>query len=64
MGATFTFVELSAAGRNLCIEMIESSFEGGVATFETEAFAEPRSNRVAVFPEKLCDIASSEAIAG
>ena len=47
-GATFPFVGLSAAGRDLCIGTIESSFYGGVAALEAEAFAEPRSDRVAI----------------
>jgi len=63
MGATFTFVELSIAGRNPRIESIESSFEFRVAALEAETFAEPQSDRIAVLPEEFCDITSSEAIA-
>ena len=51
-GATFTFVELSAIGRDSRIELIEPSFEAGVALFETEALAEPQRDRVVVLPEE------------
>ena len=63
-GATFTFVELSAIGRDSRIELIEPSFEAGVALFETEALAEPQRDRVVVLPEEQRNIASSKAIAG
>jgi len=34
-----TFVELSAAGRNLCVELIESSIEVGIGSLETASVA-------------------------
>jgi hypothetical protein len=55
---------LSAVGRDSRIELIEPSFEVGVALFETEALAEPQRDRVAVLPEEQRDIVSLKAMAG